>query len=577
MRHNERIFMNVRYTSALLLVLSFLISSLLLATSPQLSIRSQGQNSVHTTIQQTKMHIPVPQATPFSEEITPLFTHKELFLPQSSNATLNDVVLSSKNAAMEVQSIDDLTFAHDQDNACNFTLQLEVMRSFRPHSLTRGIFGCDSYDGTTLHIRGSTLTRNEEKDWLADYFYLSNKYEGNICFTPRVTSFLTNLSLFIDLNAWFNGCFLRIQSPLTWTKWTLGMREQIINNGNITNAQGWEGKWTSVNNRLLSSFTDYSCWEKAGKSYIDNVGLAHPLYNSKLCPCGKEQTAFADIHVDGGFYAYEGEYYHVGLYARGVMPTGTKPNGEFLFEPTIGNGHFWELGAGVNGYAQLWMPSDKSQEIGFYLDCSLTHLFNSHQQRVFDLKNHGSLSRYILLTNSATAPSSITPAANITRADVNISAPLQIDLVTLVNYANDMFSCNFGYNFWSRSCEKIDYCDITTSNICDNCSIPSGLDGITWKPYTDSTLKDLGLASLSPALSKDDLDLQASRTKGSSHKLFASLNCTWINLDDVIMPFLGTGIEVELGKTSAASSDNLCCKHYSLSQWGLWLRAGAEF
>jgi hypothetical protein len=565
-------------------------STALSETSPVQGFATQQVATQQVVAQPTQL---IVQATP-QEQLMPLTAptnwadrtkklyeksvtyFKELFSPKSSTAPLSNAVLHSQNAAMEVHSVDTVDGSNDKDVSGNFTLQPEVMRSFRPHALTRALFGCDLYNDTTLHIRGSALARNDAKDWLADYFYLSNNYEGIVCFTPRVTSFLTDLSLFIDLNSWFNGCFLRVESPLTWTKWDLGMREQIINSGNVNGAQGWRGDWTSVDNKLLSSFTDYSCWEKAGTSYVDSVGLAHPLYAAKLCPCGRAKTELADLHVDFGMHAHEGERYHVGLYARGVMPTGTKPDGEFLFEPIVGNGHFWELGGGVNGYAQLWKATDKSQEVGLYLDGSITHLFSSHQQRIFDLKNHGLMSRYMLVTNSATAPSSITPAANITSAHVNVSVPMQIDLIALVNYANDVFSWNCGYNFWSRSCEKIDCCDIMTNNVCDNCSAGSGLDGITWMPYTDSTIKELGTSSLATALSQDDLDLNSSRTKGSSHKIFTSLNYSWINIDDVVVPFLGIGAELELGKSESATA-NACCTRVSLSQWGLWLRMGTEF
>jgi hypothetical protein len=181
-----------------------------------------------------------------------------------------------------------------------------------------------------------------------------------------------------------------------------------------------------------------------------------------------------------------------------------------------------------------------------------------------------------LLSNSATAPVSITPAANLTRAEVTVSVPVQIDLAALINYTNDVFSWNFGYNFWAQSCEKIDCCTATTYNVCDNCAAVSGLDGITWKPYTNSTIKNLGTASLATALSQNDLDLQASRTKGSSHKIFTSLNYSWIELDDTVVPFLGIGADVELGSTGTAASCS-CCNRCSLSQWGLWLRAGTEF
>jgi hypothetical protein len=438
-----------------------------------------------------------------------------------------------------------------------------------PSHLAQCLFGNGLYRGTTIHVAGSALSHNTT-NWLADNFYLSNNFESTLCFAPRIQNLLADMSLFVGLASWIPGAFLRIQSPLTWTTWDLGMKEHVITTGNVAGAKGWHDYWTSVDDKLLSSFTDYACWETAGKSFVDTVGLAHPLYNAKMCPCSRTKTGLADIHLDVGWNALEEKNYHFGAYARGVMPTGTRPHGSFLFEPIIGNGHHWELGGGLSGHACLWEHEKKGDKVGFYVDISATHLFATHQQRVFDLKNHGPLSRYILLINSS---SSITPAANITRANVKVSVPVQVDMVAFFTYTNDTFSCDVGYNLWATTCATINCCDITTCNVCDACSDVSGLDGITWKPYTGATIHSLG-SEVGTALSTRDLDLTAARTRSMSHKLFTNVAYSWLDYDDIVVPFIGLGAEVEFGSTSRASN---CCSQCTISQWGLWLKTGTYF
>lgn len=90
-------------------------------------------------------------------------------------------------------------------------------------------------------------------------------------------------------------------------------------------------------------------------------------------------------------------------------------------------------------------------------------------------------------------------------------------------------------------------------------------------------------------------DINFAGTQGISNKIFTHVGYTWINREDYI-PFLGIGVEAEFGLNnsdncnSCESScekkfcDNNCnddlngdCFRCSLSQWGIWIKAGVQF
>jgi hypothetical protein len=136
----------------------------------------------------------------------------------------------------------------------------------------------------------------------------------------------------------------------------------------------------------------------------------------------------------------------------------------------IGNGHFWELGIGLNAHYTFWHNADETKHWMIYSDINLTHLFTTRQTRTFDLKSAGSLSRYMLamdmkqpatnLAGDGKIPSGqfnndYIPVANITTLKVNVDVALQADIVLMLNYSSGSMSYDFGYNYWARTGENI--------------------------------------------------------------------------------------------------------------------------
>ena len=96
--------------------------------------------------------------------------------------------------------------------------------------------------------------------------------------------------------------------------------------------------------------------------------------------------------------------YHLGLGIYVAAPTGTRVGdqddcsgkGRYLFEPIVGNGKHWELGAQVTAHHIWWRSEDEDKSFGLYLEANITHLFAASQIRCFDLCSAGSNSRYML-------------------------------------------------------------------------------------------------------------------------------------------------------------------------------------
>jgi hypothetical protein len=182
------------------------------------------------------------------------------------------------------------------------------------------------------------------------------------------------------------------------------------------------------------------------------------------------RTRIADLRVAIGYNFMQKDRYQIAFQALISAPTGTRPEGIYLFEPIIGNGHHWELGAGFTGSGTLWQSCDESKQLILFGDAQLTHLFKGRQRRTFDLKNKP-FSRYMLiekmgtplednLQGNSTAPSAqfkneFLPVANLSHVRVDSSIALQTELTACLTFVCSNFSWDLGYNFWGRTCEEL--------------------------------------------------------------------------------------------------------------------------
>jgi hypothetical protein len=485
----------------------------------------------------------------------------------------------------------------DMDKHYNlFTVTPEYTRSFNGDDMAKDLFGCWYLQScNTLKIVGESAASFDTKSLNAGWFGLASNYVGAISFEPVIQNFNTDLSLYWGMDEWVQGVFLRIHTPLTWTKWDLGAKFTTSDTGTVAPIPN--GHTTTY----LDNAEKFFCKKEAEAT---DAYTPTALFCSRFCGCScddnKTKTRLADIQMDLGWNFLLDQDYNLGLFARVVIPTGNKVKGEWLFEPIVGNGHHWELGGGVTGSCVCWRNKDESKHLNFSVDAELTHLFNAHQNRVFDLKDKP-LSRYIQAYKATT--NTWSPVANLTSCAMKVNVAVQADVTAMFNYTCHNWSYDLGYNFWARSCEKFECtsckeCDCT--NDCNNCTTCCGQciikkDVEEWHINTGDTINAY-LTGNDIKLTDSMVEYDGSRTKGISNKVFANINYAW--LDCEVIPFIGLGGFAEFGSstdccnTTAATTpaqvrscgdkctscdDCSGCKNVALSQWGLWLKGGVSF
>lgn len=489
----------------------------------------------------------------------------------------------SENAAREIAGWTNFINKADKDVFYGtFAATTEYTRSSDNDEIIHALFGCYYPQScNVLKITGSqAVSDHGPKDLLAEWFYLPPDYEGSICFQPVVQNFIMDLNFYWGMDLLAKGTYLRIHTPLVWTSWNLGASFSTKTKG-------------STGTTYLSSAEKFFC-----SKGIETSGsiIAKPLSCARFCggSCEGSKTLLADIQADYGWNFLLDEDYHLGLFIRGVAPTGNAPKGEWLFEPIVGNGHHWELGGGLTGSTIFWRDEEEAKSLGFYVDANITHLFNAGQNRVFDLKNKP-LSRYMYAQTGNT----ISPIANLTSCRMNVNIAVQADILAMFCYTSENWTYDLGYNFWARSCEKFECtsCGSCTNNAsactscegsCGKCIIKNGNDA-HWAIDAESTINTQ--ASGSPhILTDNDIDYNGARTKGMSNKVFAHMAYGW--LEHSFAPYLGFGGEVEFGRNddccgcesscstncgSNCSNSCSCCANVALSQWGIWLKGGMSF
>ena len=423
-----------------------------------------------------------------------------------------------------------------------FAVTPEYTQSFEANRIADCLFGRDLRSDTlsALDITGSGIEdRNVCKHWLADYFGLPRDFNSTVKFEPIISNFLVDFYWYFGLNNILCGLYATIHAPLVYTTWDLNFFEAINKQGEAHQPPGYFNQIATGDNvgvrrtDLLRNFTDFVFHQKVPD--LGDLVTFCPLEVAKMTPkqfdCNKTKTALSDIQAVLGWNFLLNRWYHLGAGIRAVAPTGTRPTGEFIFEPIVGNGKHWETGAQLWGHYTWYVSENEETQWMAYFLANITHLFNTTQCRVFDLRCKPN-SRWMLAermtpnvvnlqaallpdnvdpgnlsTPSAQFANKFMPIANLTQRKVRVSAAIQCDLVTMFSYLSRNLNVDFGYNLWYRSCEKI--CKLSCKN--------SPLQKQLWALKGDSYI--FGFTSdFNPAVASDiPVALSATQSKATIH------------------------------------------------------------
>ena len=405
-------------------------------------------------------------------------------------------------------------------------------------------------------------------------------FESDVTIKPRVQNFIIDLGLFLGLDEWVEGLYFQVNLPLTWTQWKVNLEEIPLSDA-VTFSKG---VMDNTANPVTGATNIKTAWK--GDTTFGNMQtkweygkIDDTTDNSRFRP--------ADIEVIAGYNFINKEKGFLGLNLRFMAPTGNNVESKYVFEPMVGHDH-WEFGAGLKGKAVLW-DKEEDQELSFYLDGHVSHLFKKQQKRSYDFTANGKGSRYLLLKEfTAGTPytynGTMVNAINITTLDTDVKVDVKGDATAMFYYKNGGFSMDLGYNIWGRSKEKGELKQNITENKYGFFGVLPLLTGATLTSPTAGTvdgptniangvLPTIQIngtwtaapvaAAAATTISNADLDKDSCLSPSAlSHKIFTNFQYNW--WDNDYCPFLGIGGEVEF-----SGDDN-----HALDQWGVFLTGG---
>jgi len=384
----------------------------------------------------------------------------------------------SRNAARELVGWQQ--FINQCEHDCTygaFYAALEYTKSFRSEDLAHYLFGRDLDCCNTLLVQGSQVENRNQKAWLADYFGLAPDFNSRISFCPQIQNVIIDLNFYLGLDELTEGLFFRVQAPIVWTKWELNMCECIKEDGLKDFPAGYMYKEAVSTDNLPKSFTE------AASGTVTFGDMKECMKFGRITNCRLTKTRLADLRMSLGYNFLLREDSHAGAFFHVAAPTGNKPTACYLFEPIVGNGKHWEIGAGITGSYIFWRSEEYDERyMGVWLEGTLTSLLKKCQCRSFDFCCKPN-SRYMLLQEMGSNDDKIgpetgtdaqyqykknlIPAINWSTFNIDVKIGFQADVALKLGYTRCNWNFDLGYNLWGRTGEK--FCTDCCKHCCDDC------------------------------------------------------------------------------------------------------------
>ena len=399
-------------------------------------------------------------------------------------------------------------------------------------------------DKTELTIAGNTsgiTDKDIATEWLGisnwDDMILKQNFSSKINLSPEQKEFGINLQAHKVLNFISNKLWLSLTLPFIQKETNLKLNEF-----NIQNAPTIQP--IDVPKFMSQNATDF----------FDSV---ENLRYGKIKNGTQKLAGLADINLKLNYLFKNKKSWTLSFYPQITIPTGYKPKSEYIFEPIIGNGRHWELGAGLNFEIELL---DKNKHLlSFISKFDYNYSFESTEKRTFDLKNKP-WSRYLRLTDQTTKLIN-TVAVNLFTQDFKIQPGSNLNLLLSLHYNNkDFFNLEFGYNLWWKAKEGIKLKNEWVENV--GITQLDGNNNPTGNSISNATIatNPLGTADISFTTIKiDDLDLNSAiHDSALSNKIYLSsgIEGTW--KQNIYQANLGLAYEFANNK--------------ALSSWSIWLQ-----
>lgn len=346
------------------------------------------------------------------------------------------------------------------ENYVSASLTAEYTRSFRGCKIADALFCTDCLTFSGSQVPG----RRQGSDVLADNFGLSPDFRGTIKIRPRIENEIIDINVFLGLEEWFRGLFIRVHLPIVHTHWDLGLDE----------CSPCNNLYADRNALPLNAGNFPSCYvTTSSEPAVDAPNIRQAisgdfLFGDMQTPwkfgrfdfCSRDKIRAADVDIMVGFNYWDSTWFHNALGAKLVIPTGNRPKAKYVFEPLVGDGKHWQAGAYFSSHlVLLGDPCHTYHTISLHFEGNITYVFETHQKRSFDFLHNGLLSRYSLLkefeADNVTYANNLINAINFATRDAIVSVGAQGDASLMLAYRSDSWVVDIGYNIFGRQAECI--------------------------------------------------------------------------------------------------------------------------
>jgi len=215
---------------------------------------------------------------------------------------------------------------------------------------------------STLKIDIPRETTDIQNDLIMHRYDDYPSLQGTLKIDPKHTSYGIYLSYNQELENLHKGLFFRVNLPI----------EHVEN----------DLRATAIQTKYLGkSILDYF---SGGYSNDDANNLQAALTHAKICGI-QGSTGVADIELLLGWKLAEKKEHEVEGSIKVIVPTGSSPNGEYMFESLVGNGSHWGIGFNCNTSMNIMKSETSSME--FIASLDYTYLLKGDEKRTLGFRN----------------------------------------------------------------------------------------------------------------------------------------------------------------------------------------------
>lgn len=308
------------------------------------------------------------------------------------------------------------------------------------------------------------------------------------------------------------------------------------------------------------SLINYFSGQQLGAHAAASADAQNPLTNALIVK-DDTKTGVADIDVRFGFdflRLIKKDGFRAAINLGFTIPTSSSSDGKKVFEAREGNQDHWGLGFGLDADLRIW--GDRDHGVKLYTALDYRYLFEDSEKRTYAFNKitgaeeyTGDFSQYTAL--AVVGDKAVTPAANYTTLNTDVTPGSQVDFVAAFAYHNSGFSVDFGYNLFFREEESLKLKDTLTANL-----------GIPKFDADMTTAFALADGVITRALTNADLNVTSATTPSvTSHKVYGGVAYVAKQFEIPFLVGLGAHYEFRGGNNSA------------LQGWGINGRLGVGF